>query len=206
MRNARLLGFLPIVFVLGATQGGVAAGAASDPGQNDLASRLSNRGLSASEILRILRGFEIAPVPLNLHNKDLVLVGTGSYIVNAQAACNDCHTNPPFAPGGDPFAGEPEQINVEGYLAGGASFGPFITRNLTPDSSGRPAGLTYQEFRRTLRTGVDLKAIPPPVPAPDNDLLQVMPWPVHRNMIERDLRAVYEYLKAIPSRPGFPRD
>jgi hypothetical protein len=27
---------------------------------------------------------------------------------------------------------------------------------------------------------------------------QVMPWPVYGNMIEPDLRAVYEYLRAIP--------
>ena len=32
---------------------------------------------------RILRGFEIAPVPLNLEGKNRALVGLGSYIVNA---------------------------------------------------------------------------------------------------------------------------
>ena len=45
---------------------------------------------------RIARGFEIAPVPLNLNGLDRQLVGLGSYIVNGQGGCNDCHTNPPF--------------------------------------------------------------------------------------------------------------
>ncbi|MBV9225301.1 MAG: hypothetical protein JOY85_14810, partial [Acidobacteriaceae bacterium] len=32
---------------------------------------------------KVRRGFEIAPVPLNLKGKDRYLVGLGSYIVNA---------------------------------------------------------------------------------------------------------------------------
>ena len=51
---------------------------------------------------RISQGFEIAPVALHFKKKDRDLVGLGSYIVNAQGACNGCHTNPPFATGGDP--------------------------------------------------------------------------------------------------------
>ena len=31
-----------------------------------------------------------------------------------------------------------------------------------------------------------------------------MPWPVFGKKTDRDLRAVYEYLKAIPSLPGNP--
>ena len=52
---------------------------------------------------RVARGFEIAPVPLNLAGLDRDLVGLGSYLVNAAGGCNDCHTNPPYAAGGDPF-------------------------------------------------------------------------------------------------------
>ena len=165
---------------------------------------------SQSEIGRILRGFEIAPVRLNLRGKNLALVGLGSYIVNGQGGCNDCHTAPPYAAGGDPFLGEPERINTARYLAGGTPFGPPgdpntpVSRNLTPGANGRPAGVTFQEFRRTMRTGVDLRNLPPSVPSGDNDLLQVMPWPVYGKMIDRDLRAIYEYLRAIPSQPSAP--
>ena len=69
------------------------------------------------------------PVPLNLKGKNRALVGLGSYIVNT-GGCNDCHTNPSYVVGGDPFMGEPEQINTAGFLAGGQHFGPFASANL----------------------------------------------------------------------------
>ena len=147
---------------------------------------------------RIRQGFRIAPVPLNFHRSKRALVGLGSYLVNAPGGCNGCHTNPSFAPGGDPFAGEEEQINVPCYLSGGTDFGPFRSRNLTPNDQGLPAGLTFDQFLHTLRTGEDLKS--PFNPPFDNGLLQVMPWPEYGKMTKRDIKAVYEYLKAIPSR------
>jgi len=164
----------------------------------DLAGRAP--GLGAGEAARVARGFRIAPVRLDLARKDPLLVGLGSYLVNASGGCNDCHTNPNYAPGGDPFAGEPEQINTENYLAGGRAFGPFTSRNLTPDATtGLPAGLTYPQFVRTIRTGYDIKQLHPGI----SPLLQVMPWPVYRNLTDRDLRAIYEYLRAIPhAEPG----
>src|SRR4051794_4815650 len=36
-------------------------------------------------------GLSIAPVSLDLRGKNHELVGLGSYIVNAQGGCNDCH-------------------------------------------------------------------------------------------------------------------
>jgi hypothetical protein len=74
---------------------------------------------------RIRIGFKIAPVKLNLRGKNRAQVGLGSYIVNAQAGCSDCHTYPSFAAGGDPFFGQPEVINTAQYLTGGRQFGPF---------------------------------------------------------------------------------
>ncbi len=44
---------------------------------------------------RIKRGFEFAPVHLNLRGKNRALVGLGSYIVNAVADCNGCHSAGP---------------------------------------------------------------------------------------------------------------
>ena len=139
---------------------------------------------------RIRRGFAIAPVVLDLRGKNRELVGLGSYIVNAQGACNDCHTCPPFTPDHDPYTGGDGVPNAANYLAGGTAFGPFVSRNITPDASGKPAGLTRDEFIELLRKGHD----------PDNpgELLQVMPWPVYGRMVTRDLAAVYEYLRSIP--------
>jgi hypothetical protein len=145
----------------------------------------------------IQRGFQIAPVPLNLKGKNPAAVGQGSYLVNAVGGCNDCHTCPSYAPGHSPYMpGEPGQINTDNYLAGGVPFGPFTSRNITPDDSGRPAGLTEDEFLQVLRTGHD-----PDGPA--GSLLQVMPWPIYRNMTDRDIRAIYAYLSSIPhAEPG----
>lgn len=142
----------------------------------------------------IRRGYELAPVPLNTSGLNPALVGLGSYIVNAQGGCNDCHTAPPYAPGGDPFAGQVEIINAAGYLGGGQVFGPFISRNLTPRANGRPAGLTLQQFLQVMRQGTDFKNRHPLI----SPLLQVMPWPVYGKMSDRELQAVYEFLRAIP--------
>lgn len=153
--------------------------------------------------LTFQRGLAISPVPLDLKNENLVqriLIGTGSYFVNGPGGCIGCHTEPTYLPGGDPFMGQPTQINVAGYLAGGAAFGPFTSRNITPDANGKPAGLTFQQFANVMRTGVDLHdaEFPTPFPSP---LLQVMPWPEFRHLTEFDLRSIYEYLRRVPSKP-----
>jgi hypothetical protein len=172
-------------------------------------------------------GLRIAPVPLNLQGKNRALVGLGSYLVNAVADCNGCHSaGPPteFAPGGNPYLNQPTKINPATYLGGGRDFGPYpgpgpfphiISRNLTPDKTGLPeGGHTFDEFLQIIRTGVDMDhlhptctgapdgtCLPPPF---DGALLQVMPWPIHRNMSKHDLRAIYEYLSAVPCNAGPP--
>jgi hypothetical protein len=161
---------------------------------------------------KIQEGFAIAPVPLDLDGKNKALVGLGSYIVNGQGDCNSCHANaaPDFILGGNPYLGEPEQIDPERYLIGGRQFGGLAgprSRNLTPDPvTGLPAGYTFEEFLYVLRTGTDLKGLAPFVPSRQSDLLQApMPWPVFRKMTDRDIRAIYEYLRSVPSRAGFPQ-
>lgn len=159
-------------------------------------SEQSQSGQNAqSDEAKVKRGFEIAPVPLNLAGKNRALVGLGSYIVNAQGGCNDCHTWPNYAPGGDPYFGQPLAINVNNYLAGGRPFGPFTSRNLTPDpASPMTKEERYQEFVSIMRTGIDPDALHPQF----GPFLQVMPWPVYQNMTDRDLRAIFEYLSSIP--------
>jgi hypothetical protein len=142
---------------------------------------------------RIQQGFALAPVRLDLRGKNRALVGLGSYIVNAQGGCNDCHTWPSYASGHDPFLGQPLQVNVANYLGGGRPFGPVtVSRNITPDEHGLPSGLTRDQFITALRTGIDK----------DGAILQVMPWPVYGDMTDGDLKAIYEYLRSIPSLPG----
>ncbi len=191
-------------------------------------------------------GLNIAPVPLNTIGKDLNLVGLGSFLVNAVADCNGCHTgnpngyeytntgNPfllPLARGG-PFTGK-IQIDPTYYLAGGQDFGPLcpgvggtvpgcapdvISRNLTPDFTGNPeGGNSLSVFLNIIQNGTDYDHIHPVcgekingvtrvtncVSAPpagniNGDVLQVMPWPVFRNMSTYELTAIWTYLSAIP--------
>ncbi len=123
-----------------------------------------------------------------------------------------------LAPPHGPFTGM-QQINPATYLGGGRDFGPFgskgellhlYSRNLTPNKTGRPeGGHTFREFLTIMRTGKDYDLVHPNctggtttgsclLPPFNGDVLQVMPWPVHQNMTEHDLRAIYEYLSAIP--------
>jgi len=181
---------------------------------------------------RIQRGLDIAPVHLNLEGKNRALVGLGSYIVNAAVPCNECHGAGPalnqFLPGDNPYFGQAAVINPATYLGGGRSFGApvpgsavIISRNLTPDKTGLPeGGRTFGEFVQIMRTGVDLDHLHPTcatgpsglpivntscIPAPFNgDLLQTMPWPGLRNLTDHDLRAIYEYLSAVPCVAGPP--
>ena len=186
----------------------------------------ANEDENDREAARIRRGFEIAPVPLNLEGKNRALVGLGSYIVNAQADCNGCHSAGPateFAGGGNPYFGQkPTKVNPATYLGGGRDFGPLpgpgpsphiISRNLTPDKTGLPeGGHSFSDFETILRTGVDMDHLHPTctgapdgncLPKPfDGDLLQIMPWPIHHNMTTHDLRAIYEYLSAVPCIEG----
>jgi len=190
---------------------------------------LANEKDSKNDDATVRRGFEIAPVPLNWRGKDRDLVGLGSYLVNAVASCNDCHSPGPaveFAPGGNPYfkGSPPTVINQTGYLGGGRNFGALVpgtpeivSRNLTPDRTGRPVGgRTFAEFEHILRTGEDLDHLHPncsatvtsncfPAALPFNgDLLQIMPWPILQNLTHYQIRAIYEYLSAVPCVEGPP--
>jgi hypothetical protein len=129
-------------------------------------------------------GLAIAPVHLNLKGKDPMLVGLGSFIVNAQSDCNGCHTSNPmgaeFGPSNNPYLlpplnSKPWQVQTQYYLGGGQNFGPvgpgvssgpyasgpgtgplIISRNLTPDYTGLPeGGHTLDQFLTIMRTGHD---------------------------------------------------
>lgn len=165
--------------------------------------RAARPGLGVDILDESGRGLAISPVPLNLAGKNRIQVGWGSYLVNAVGGCADCHTRPSYLEGGDPFRGQPERANAAQFLAGNRTFGPFTSRNLTPDPTegNLPAGLTLSEFVQVMRTGQDLENAHPQF----GPLLQVMPWPVYSKMSDRDLNAIYAYLSAVPAAtPGPP--
>jgi hypothetical protein len=111
-------------------------------------------------------------------------------------------------------------VNPVTYLGGGRDFGQIgpitsstvpphiVSRNLTPDETGVPAG-GFAEFYQSIRTGVDPDQLHPNCngttitsncfnPPFDGRLLQVMPWPELQELTDRDLLAIYTYLTAIP--------
>ena len=118
---------------------------------------------------------------------------------------------PSAAVGGFPPGSQPPSYPPAEY---GEYVGPdIITRNLTPDKTGRAeGGRTLDQFKEIMRKGTDFDhihptctaALPTPTPANcipppvDGNILQVMPWPVFHNMTDHQLEAIYEYLGAIP--------
>jgi hypothetical protein len=135
-------------------------------------------------------------------------------------------SNPTF---GNPYLDPPTQSlttqlqanqNIKHFLAGGRCFGFFMSRNLTPDDSGRPRGLTEDQFIQVMRTGADVSCKPsnphpptyggvvdPVCSTPEGagaghafnpNVLQTMPWPTFHGMTDNDLKAVYAYLSALP--------
>jgi hypothetical protein len=150
---------------------------------------------------RVARGFEIAEQQGIALDHANVSAGLGSYIVNL-AGCNDCHTWPNYSANGDPFARQPQQLNLPAYLAGGRTFSipgeDVCSRNITPSKdTGEPAGLSRRDFFYVMQTGCD--------PQDKNfrdphscELLQVMPWPNYQSLTRRDLNAIYDYLSALP--------
>ena len=206
----------------------------SKPG---LADNNNNGGPDEKQMIRIGLAFaSSAGIQLNLNGKDQDMVGLGSYLVNVAGDCNGCHTNNPateYTPTGNPYLLPPvfngtKTINSSTYLGGGSVFGPLpgvdhdhpvpiISRNLTPDKTGRPeGGNTLADFKQIMRTGLDPDHVHPSCPssgtAPANclafpfngDLLQVMPWPNFQNLTDRQLNAIYAFLSAIPCLEGGP--
>jgi hypothetical protein len=104
------------------------------------------------------------------------------------------------------------------FLAGGRCFGFFMSRNLTPDDTGKPRGLSEAEFIQVMRQGTDISCNKPNPPryggvvdsvcsTPEGagagisfnpNVLQTMSWPTYHSMTDRDLKAIYAYLSALP--------
>lgn len=166
------------------------------------------------------------------HDRKLVGLGSYLVnAVGECNGCHSAGPPTAYANGHNPYlrAGfftPPKKVNTATYLGGGNDFGQvgpitsstvpphIVSRNLTPDKSGLPeGGATFAEFFNTIRHGIDADHAHPNCngttitsncfnPPFNGDLLQVMPWPAYQDWTDHDLRAVYEYLKAVPCVPG----
>src|SRR5690349_20732136 len=100
-----------------------------------LTSQTSRANREGEQDSRVRIGFQISPVPLNLHGRNRELVGLGSYIMNAASDCNSCHTMNQgafFSPGQNPYFGQfPAKVNPDVYLGGGEDFGTLDPKGLS---------------------------------------------------------------------------
>jgi mono/diheme cytochrome c family protein len=116
--------------------------------------------------------------------------------------CHDCHT--PKLQSGAPdmsrsLSGHPENAPLAPVVTGGVStnmlltswrgpWGVSLTRNLTPDMETGIGKWTFEDFRKTIRTGVNPKG---------EILLPPMPIAMLQNLPDSDLKAIYAYLRTL---------
>lgn len=116
--------------------------------------------------------------------------------------CHDCHT--PKLPTGELdktrlLSGHPESAPLAPEVAGGVTtnmlltawrgpWGLTLTRNLTPDPETGLGRWTFENFEKTLRTGVN----------PKGEILRPpMPIAMYQNLPASDLKAIWAYLRTL---------
>ena len=132
-------------------------------------------------------GKAIAPVPLTFRAKDKKKVYRGSYIVNAQGGCNDCHT-PSY------FFGKPDMARFLGGSEVGfelPGLGVFYGPNLTPDKATGLGDWTDAEIKAAITQGKRKDGTP---------LKGPMGYQYYANMTDADLDAVIAYVRALPAK------
>jgi hypothetical protein len=158
------------------------------------------------------RGYAISPVALDASRKDVHddegrgrSVGVGSYVATAFAHCNDCHTHPDRTANG-------AKVNTSAFLTGGTVFAtppplqPVLktVRATSANLMGRQHGFfnepddSWTRFRDVIRTGTLVDENPPRPLAFPMSLVA----PNLANLLESDLRAVYDWAKAVPPTGG----
>jgi len=135
----------------------------------------------------------------------------GGYLVQAMG-CADCHTPWKMGPNGPApdhslgLSGHPQTQPLptppaaQGpWLMGTAAthtafWGPWgvsYASNLTPDPQTGIGKWRAEDFVKTMRTGKHLGV--------DRPLLPPMPWPAFSQLNDRDLKAIFAYLKSQPA-------
>ncbi|HUO84156.1 MAG TPA: diheme cytochrome c-553 [Thermoanaerobaculia bacterium] len=135
----------------------------------------------------------------------------GEYLVSV-LACDDCHTPMIMGESGpEPdmsrrLAGHPESMimppapKLQGpwMWAGAATntafagpWGVSYSMNLTPDQNTGMGVWTEELFVKAMREGKHMGVSRPIMPP--------MPWPAYRHLTDRDLKAVFAYLRTVPA-------
>jgi mono/diheme cytochrome c family protein len=128
----------------------------------------------------MVKAFMVKPVgpsaPILSYIKPDSTVEYGQYLVQSVGNCSGCHTK-------HNLSGE-----VDGAIMAGGNPMPngLVPPNLTPDSTGRIFGWSQDMFIQRFRMG---KIIPE----------SEMPWNSFKRMEDLELKAIYNYLHAIPA-------
>ena len=137
-------------------------------------------------------------------------VARGKYLVSF-GACNDCHTPLKFTEKGPApdlsrmLSGHPENAKLPppdlkpgpwfaataGMTAWAGPWGISYASNLTPDINSGLGIWTEQMFMKAMRTGKHMGS--------GRDILPPMPWPAVSQLSDEDLKAIYAYLRTLPS-------
>jgi mono/diheme cytochrome c family protein len=135
---------------------------------------------------------KIAPAGTAARGGQLVMLG----------GCHDCHT--PKKPNGEidysrSLMGHPQNAPLAPVVVGGAStnmqltswrgpWGMTLARNITPDKETGIGAWTVEDFKKTIRTGINPKGevLRPP-----------MPIPTLQNVPDADLEAMFMYLRTV---------
>ncbi len=161
----------------------------------------------------VLRGLAINPL-VEVHTSTLdpttlALFGRGSYIVNAIAACSDCHTNAPAADAIAPAAylsgGQIYDMNLIGvpaFVQKQLGYARTVSTNLTGATHGffNAANVDFGTFETLMTQGIHAED-----PRPERSLAFPMPWTYFRKMTLPDLQAVYTYMNQVARQYGLRR-
>jgi len=114
-------------------------------------------------------------------------IAYGRYVASI-SACADCHTP---AEKGEPIPGMD--------YAGGFTFvfpgGVVRTANITPDPQTGIGNWTKEDFVARFKAFTSPESTPDVQP---EDFNTPMPWTMYAGMTEKDLGAIYEYLRTVP--------
>lgn len=179
----------PVAYPSSFTDGDVARDLPSEDGEYP---SYASRGLAVQPLAdpSALAGFS---------DDDRATYGRGSYLVNAVAGCNDCHTNPDRNRAAGPSNGK---ITTSVYLTGGrvfavpaglnraSGYSRSMSANLLGASHSRLPD-SYESFRDIMATG----KVAGPEPRRAISFPMATSAVAYAKMLDGDLQAIYFYLK-----------
>ncbi len=149
---------------------------------------------------RIIKGYEVTPVPVDLTGKDPLQVGMGSYIVNTVGLCNHCHSSAQYykavqpltattasGQGGNPYLlpppNGPYAFSGERRFDGGAV---FIVDPTTFVAGGQNFGAVYSKNLTPATNQGPSPYAPYSVPYAEGGLDWITYWAVLHNGVDVD--------------------